>query len=319
MKLKNLLVINKMIKIKILKEELRYSKKAFKNILSSLKSTKTTKQDFLFKISLPYEEVSFSNKSILNGLVLTHLINNLGITDLTKYEKYWDSKSKSFSDEFIDQIYSLSFNGYAKAVYSITPKGEGGTFNYKTAANSYITILKLSVFMNNSRTDVDLGNTIVHELQHFTQFINQLSRDYNQQLKKAKSLKDIKPILVDDLVITVGIGKDPTGIKYYKGMPREEYYISDDEYETYLTSMINTCYYYIVINKLFNPKMQTTASFASTFIKDIVYDNQFAQKVFISLGVANLIDAFDNILSARKKELIKDLYQGLENKLKRIK
>ncbi len=308
-----------MIKIKILKEDLKHSSSAFKNIFSILKSSKSTGQDKLFAVDIPYREVSFNNKSILNGLVLTHLINNLGNESLNEFEKYWDKETKKFSDKLINKILSLSFNAYAKAVYSSTPENEGGKFSYKTAKESSKTILKINVFMKNSKSDVDLGNTIVHELQHFTQFINQLSRDYNEQLKIVKSLDEIKPLRVEDLTITVGIGKTPTGIKYNKAMSKEDYYISDDEYETYLTSMINTCYYYVVVKKLFDPTKESISSFASNFIKKIISDKSFANNVFISLGVANLIEAFDNILSVRKKELIKDLYQGLQKRLKRIK
>lgn len=182
-----------------------------------------------------------------------------------------------------------------------------------------MSLLKITVYMNNSHTPEDLEATVVHELQHFTQYINQLSRDYNEQLKKIKTFSDIEPIKIEDLVITVGIGRDPTGIKYSKNMSLKDYYISDDEYETYLTSMVNTCYRYIVKNNNFNPSTESVSSYVSNFIKKLVTEKTFARNVFSTLGIRNTYDIFESILKARKKELIKDLYIDLEKILVRHK
>lgn len=302
---------------KSLNESLKISTSGLKNVLAFLDSTKSNAQDQLHKFSIPYSEVSFENDSILNGLVLTHLINSLGKNNnsLKDFEKYWDNDRKSFSDALIKKIKSLSFNGYVKAIYSKTPPSIGGKFTAKTAVGSTMSLLKITVYMNNSFAPEDLEATVVHELQHFTQYINQLSRDYNEQLKKVKTFSDIVPIKIEDLVITVGIGRDPTGIKYSKNMSLKDYYISDDEYETYLTSMVNTCYHYIVKNNDFNPSTESVSSYVSNFIKRLVTEKTFARNVFSTLGIRNTYDIFESILKARKKELIKDLYIDLQKRL----
>lgn len=310
-----------MIKIRIkkknLSESLKITTSGLKNVLAFLDSTKSSAQDQLHKFSIPYREVSFENDSILNGLVLTHLINSLGKNNdsLKDFEKYWDNDRKRFSDSLIEKIKSLSFSGYVKAIYSKTPPSIGGKFTAKTAKGSTISLLKITVYMNNTLSPEDLEATVVHELQHFTQYINQLSTNYNQQLKKIKNFNDIVPINVEDLVITVGIGRDPTGIKYSKNMSLKDYYISDDEYETYLTSMVNTCYHYIVKNNDFDPSSESVQSYVSKFVKRLITEDAFARKVFLTLGIKNTYDIFKEIFKVRQNELIKDLYKDLEKRL----
>jgi hypothetical protein len=298
---------------KILKEELKYSKNAF-NL--AFKFLNNSKEDSVLKIPIAYEEISFNSAPAENGLVLTHLINNLGqnIDYIKKFEKYWDFDKKTFTQSIIKQVKSLSFNNiYFKAVHSEKPNNLGGKLTSKSVKGSEASIIKITTYMNNTNTEEDLQGTLVHELQHVTQYINQISVNYYKQLLKVSSFSEITPEKIENLVINVGIGRDPKGIKYSKDLSLSDYYISDDEYETYLTSVVRTCYSYVLKNEKFDIKQ--ISDFTSKFATKLVNDKNFAREVLLTHGVKNLFDIFQAILKARPKELIRDIKIDLEKML----
>lgn len=298
---------------KNLNEELKYSKNVF-NL--AFKFLNNSKEDSVLKIPISYEEISFNSKAVENGLVLTHLINNLGqnIEYIKKFEKYWDFDKKTFTQSIIKQVKSLNFNNvYFKAAYNEKPNNLGGKLTTKSVKGSEASIVKITTYMNNTNTDEDLAGTIVHELQHVTQYLNQISLNYYKQLLKVSSFSQINPIKIENLVINVGIGRDPKGIKYSKELSLSDYYISDDEYETYLTSIVRTCYSYVLKKEKFEIKQ--ISDFTSKFVTKIVNDKNFAKEVLLTHGVKNLFDIFQNILKARPKELVRDIKIDLEKML----
>jgi hypothetical protein len=298
---------------KLLKEELKYSKTLAN---TAFKFLKDSTKDNTIKIPIPYNEVSFDTKEIKNGLVFVHLINNLGqgINYVKKFEKYWNANTKSFSENILKQTSGLSFNNmYFKAVHSETPKNIGGRFTFKSVKGSEASIIKIYTYMNNTSSDKDLEGTIIHESQHVTQYINQLAKNYYKQLKTIQSFDELRPEKIEDVVIDVGIGRDPKGIKYSKDMSLEDYYISDDEYETYLTSIVRTCYSYVIKNESYD--FDKLSDFTSKFVGKLINNKEFAKQVLLSHGIKNLFDIFQNILHARPKELIRDIKIDLEKML----
>ena len=315
-----------MIKVKIsskeqINEEIKYSadlQNQITDYIDNFRSKKDNKNIRLFKLKL--KDILYINKTISKGLPFYSAFN-IKNTSLKQISNAYDKSSNTFNNDYINELINqyvtirvrmvdVPQDAYPKEkIFAIL-----GSYEKNDEQHFYI-----KIFYKNINTQKDAAETVIHELQHITQHINNLCLHYSSDLKNFNDPLKVQPILTPMKTDTL-FGKASSSIKYSEqelaniSSNAKKYLVfSPKEYKVWMTELINSYTSWLIDNDHLNKKTLINAKnkekFNNSSLKDRLQYIKTAEKKY-NISKANFLNSINKKPSylSIATELVKTLF-----------
>lgn len=240
-------------------------------------------------IKFPFKHLpGMHHKDQQNGLVIYAFLNlkKINIPDVIK--KSWNKEKKEFSEYLLEKMFN-DLKVEIVARLDMDKQSEDGKLIIKEDDTMVVSINYHDAIKNG---EFEVKQIIRHELEHISQVIPYVCLKYGHDLSKTNDPALVQKKTLFSQKAKYAIGSNPTGLSPYS---REEvrknnisakdaierYYVSDDEFETWMSDLTAYYFKYLEDLNLINRDIasrSTAKDLAKSYVDTLTTDDVFRKK-----------------------------------------